>query len=382
MHNDSELKIGSFKCTNLTISMTRKVEQPSIAPLNRVQMHTIDALMLCLLPIAIAVPAFFYFRALPVDLGFIFFTAVVAIPLCVSLYLLLRIPSFESVNKYYRWIFVFYVIGSIYQAQELGIRALDLIAFKEGLTIHKDGSEFKIPILAGLLGWSKLLLIFTNTKTRYLKTAAIFSIILFEVIINFKRSALIFVVIPFVIALYRSRSRRDALVLFVFIAGIIFGVIGDFRESGIDVFDNLQPLSDSSTINWLLSYTSINYHVAYQKYLAGGEFDWCYLTRIVTNEPTCTSDFSIYGFNAGTYIGPFVEIGIAGILFFQLIVTGLAYIFSRLSLISNGLYLYINTLWLLNIFGAYWLERNEGLLLMAWIFYELSKRIKVTRTNK
>jgi hypothetical protein len=359
--------------------MTRKVERPSIESFNRVQMHTIDALMLCLLPIAIAVPAFFYFRALSVNLDFILFTAGIAIPLCVSLYLLLRIPTYNSVNKYYGWILVFYVIGSIYQVHEVGIRALDLIAFKEGLSIYKDGSEFKIPILAGLLGWSKLLLIFTNTNTRYLKIVAISSIILFEVIINFKRSALIFVVIPLVIALYRSRSRRVALVLFVFIVGIVFGVIGDFRESGVDVFFNLHPLSDFSTINWLLSYTSINYHVAYQKYLAGGEFDWCNLTRIFTNESTCTSDFSIYGFNAGTYVGPFVEAGIFGILLLQLMVVGLTYTLSRVSSISVGLYLYINTLWLLNLFGAYWLERNEGLLLIVWIIYELRNHITMAK---
>jgi len=344
-------------------------------------MNTVDALALSLLPLAIAVPAFFYFRTLEVDLGFFFFTALIAIPLCISIYLLLRISTYESDNKYYIWIFIFYVIGSIYQVQEMGIRALDLIAFKEGLSIHADGSEFKIPILAGLLGWSKLLLIFTNTKTRYLKTAAIFSIILFEVIINFKRSALIFVLIPLLIALYRSRNRRVGLVFIVFIAGIIFGVIGDFRESGGGVFDNLQPLSDFSTINWFLSYTSINYHVAYQKYLAGGEFNWCQLTSIFTNEPTCTSDFSIYGFNAGTYVGPFVEAGIFGILLLQLMVVGLTYTLSRVSSISVGLYLFINTLWLLNVFGAYWLERNEGLLLIMWIIYELRNHITIAKKS-
>ena len=354
-----------------------KIVPLSIPLAKTARMQTIDALVLCLLPLGIAVPAFFYFRALNVDLGFLVFTAAIVIPLCISIYLLLRIPTFESINRYYGLIFLFYIVGNIYQVQAAGIRALNLIEFKEGLTTYLEGSEFKLPILAGFLGWAKLLLIFTGTKTRYLKTAAIISVILFEAVFNFKRSALIFVVLPFVISLYRSRSRRVTLVLFVFVSGIIFGIIGDFREPGLNVFDSLQPLSDSSILNWFLSYTSINYHVAYQKYLAGGEFDWCYLTKIITNDPACTSDFSIYGFNAATYIGPFAETGIAGILLVQLVVVGLIYAFSRISSISIGLYLFVNTLWLLNIFGAYWLERNEGLFLVLWILYEMGKRIRI-----
>ncbi len=345
-------------------------------------MRRIDALMLSLLPILLAFPAFFYFRAVDVSFNFVLFTGLIAIPLSISLYFSLQIPTYDSINKYYSWILIFYVIGSVYQVHEMGIRALDLIAFKEGNTFHKDGSDFKIPILAGLLGWAKLLLIFTNTKTRYLKLSAILSILLFEVIINFKRSALIFIAIPFLLYLYRRGGRRIVLCFIVCIAGLIFGIIGNLREAREDVFDNLQPLYDLSTINWLLSYTSINYHVAFNKFLIDGDFDWCHLTRIFINNPTCTSDFSLYGFNAGTYVAPFVETGIFGILFLQLVAVGLAYCLSRFSLISLGLYLLINTLWLLNVFGAYWLERNEGLFLIMWLIYELLTRFKKVKQGK
>ncbi len=338
-------------------------------------MHVIDALVLCLLPIAVAIPSLFYFQTLDVDVGFVFFTALITIPLSVSIYWLLRIPSYSSSNKFYLLIFIFFVTGSLYQVQELGIRALDMIAFKDGLVAKTDGSEFKIPILAGFLAWAKILLIFTSSRARYLKPAAIFFVIIFEVILNFKRSALIFIIIPFGLSIYRSRRHRIMLFCAGLIVAVVFGLLGDFRESGEDVFSFLNPMSDSSTVNWILTYTSVNYHVAYQKYLDGGHFDLCYLFIIFTNDAACASDFSLYGFNATTYIGNFTGAGIGGLLFFQLVFVGFSYAVSKIQPISSGLYLYINTLWLLNIFGAYWLGRNFGLLLIAWILFDFVKRL-------
>ena len=332
------------------------------------------ALLLSATPLIFAIPALFYFGVLKATLEFLLFTLFVAVPLSISIYLVSRTKSIDLVNKHYLKVLIFYIIGSAIQLHLLGIRAIYFIEFKAGVVANIDGSEFKIPVLAGLLAWAKFVLIVTRAESKRVNYVAYAMIVLFEAVANFKRSALIFLCMPLLlkILLERRSMRRFYLLVVGLVLG--FAAIGNFREGGEDPFARLEPLSSNSALNWLFTYTSINYHVAYQKFLAASSFDVCVLFNIITYDPACESDFSLFGFNAPTYVGNFVEAGFIGMFLLQLALIYFALVVRSLSPISRGLYLYLLTLYVLNLFGAYILERNEFLLAIGWVFYEVIKR--------
>lgn len=201
-------------------------------------------------------------------------------PLLFSMFLFLgeRVPvkkikiSHDNLNKNANLliliIFIFYILISYYIYTQVGFRI-----FSDKLIKYSKGAEYAVPRFSGLaftLMWTMIIFI-PKVKT-YLMVLITTSTIMISGILQFKRGN-IFRIILFLFIYYCYRNRETlfkkknmiTIVLILSSTVYLFGYIGDLRQFDYaNIFDIkaiMQSKYDSNTLNWLYSYTAMNFDV-------------------------------------------------------------------------------------------------------------------------
>jgi len=249
------------------------------------------------------------------------------------------------------------------------------------------GDKYTVPGISGLSALVQWLLVIflPYVKKRY-SVLAVISIIVLSGIMNVKRGDImrvsVFILFYFTLIKIRHSQFNFSIFfhLFALIATIlaVFIIFGEYRtesrggEAGL-IVTYLGSRVDSVFISWIYSYFALNFEVLKLNYCIPADYASFHLHEIFganLSREALAMQTSISGFNASTFIGPFVlDYGI----FYPLeiipfaVIAG-AFIYTSKKLNFTGLYIFMLMLMALMIFGDYLISRSMLMSMMLAIF--------------
>jgi len=285
-----------------------------------------------------------------------------------------------NVNSVYVVLLTSYILLKLYIGMKMGFRIMDY----SDISRIVSGSDYVIPGISGIsviLQWTLVILI-PYVKKRY-SILAIISIIILSGILNVKRGdiirLLIFLLIYYTfikIQLHQLTSKK-IIHLFVYISIFIaiFIVFGQYRmeaRGGTDsiIIEYLGSRIDTPSVAWLYSYFAFNFEILKLNYAIPASYSFIHLNEIFgasLSRETLGLETTISGFNASTFIGPYVlDFGrffFFELFFFSVLISLLILIIRKIDFL--GLYIFIAMLMSLMIFGDYLVNRA---MIMSIIF--------------
>ncbi|MGR6832906.1 hypothetical protein [Aliivibrio wodanis] len=304
--------------------------------------------------------------------------------------------KFRTVNvrDFYILIIISYVFLKLYIGITMGFR---LFTYSD-ISVISNGNELSIPGLSGLSSvFQWFILIFSPyVKKRYV-LFGVLSVIIFSVILHVKRGDFVRIVIFFFILyvinnFYKLNTKLAFKLLFSFFSFLmIFSIIGDIRTSsrggeiGI-IVDYVGSRIDSNMVAWFYGYFSFGFEVL--KLYSDQNNNYCidHISSLAILNDCISPTFenttvkNISGFNASTFISPFLQN--AG-TYFPVTITFFALGVGIITAICRsvgflGLYVFLMSYVTLLVFGDYISTRLTFVTvvgaLLAYPFLRIEKK--------
>jgi len=288
-----------------------------------------------------------------------------------------------DVTTVYILILFMYIAIKLYIGFVVGFRIYDY----NDLSIIPSGDKYTIPGLSGvsaLLQWLLIILI-PYVKKRYVVVSVI-SIIILSGIMNVKRGDIIRIMI-FILLYYifieiqlkkLDMNKVKNIFLGIIVGIVIFVLFGEYRleaRGGTEslIIEYLGSRIDSVTVSWLYSYFSFNFEILKKYYEFIPTYQPDHLLELFganLNHEQIGLETTISGFNASTFISPFIlDYGyfyFFEVYFFAFFIGVLIYIIKKIDFV--GLYIFILMLMALMVFGDYLINRAMFVTIIVSIF--------------
>ncbi|ALU14149.1 polysaccharide biosynthesis protein [Eubacterium limosum] len=297
----------------------------------------------------------------------------------------IKVKGFFEPNKMVVILLILYFLIQFIIYTKVGFAFLSM----ENNLRFLDRSAYRIQGLSGIVSIVKwILLMFIPVIKRKRKLLVIISLIVFDGILSVSRGdisrVILYLIILWISNLWTNKktiNKKEMIkksligLAFIILFLIIFSILGNIRQGIGDYSFSITKLSqgrvNSDIVNWLYTYTSINFDVLlkYKNFIPINFAVQLFLplfrlfgqNNLVDHYLSIADNISISGFNACTFIGTaivdfgalyFVELGIMGLsigIFMRLIKNS-----TRFIGIKNFVYLMISLL----IFGNYIFSPN------------------------
>ena len=287
------------------------------------------------------------------------------------------------VDTFYIILLISYIFLKTYIGLKMGFKIEDY----SDISKIVSGTDYVIPGISGIsviIQWALVMLI-PFVKKRY-SVIGIISIIVFSGILNVKRGDIIRVLLFLIFysvymkIYFKQLDLKNSMkgVIGISLFFTIFIMFGEYRmeargaEPGL-IIEFLGSRIDSVSISWLYSYFAFNFEILQLHYADVPSYEMVHLSELFGSNLSRESiglETTISGFNAGTFIQPFIQdygmLYFFEIILFSIILSILVYVSKKLDFI--GLYIFILMLMSLLIFGDYIINRAMMMSLFSMVF--------------